>query len=318
MSLSAAVILLLASSYNADCLQRLLDQADPALTLEQLRSRCQQTPSQAEAAPDPLDQRLQSEQRAADRRFALNAHHNNYLLPFSYNHAPNRTQWEYSPGEMDSWEMQFQLSFKVPITPAWFSQQGRLFVAYTNQSWWQAYNKTVSAPFRETNHMPELIYLHQPANWQWANWDIQALSLSFNHQSNGRSGLQSRSWNRIIAGMAIANGPWIIGLNSWYRLKEDPKETPDDPRGDDNPDILDYMGHGELMLLHKQQDRVLSLRTRGNIATGKGGIEAGWSFPLRGKLRGYVQAYYGYGESLIDYNAKAERISLGIEFTPWL
>ena len=37
---------------------------------------------------------------------------------------------------------------------------------------------------------------------------------------------------------------WALCLvfKPWYRISESEKETPLDPRGDDNPDIYKYMG----------------------------------------------------------------------------
>ncbi|MBY5993907.1 phospholipase A [Ferrimonas balearica] len=312
--MSLTTWMLLAAASANPCVEEQLRHGAEDTTLGQIRAHCN---LEADDDDSAASERIDAEMAAAEERFVLNAHHNNYILPASYNRRPNEAGWEYAPEAMDNWEVKFQLSVKVPVTPEWFSGQGRFYVAYTNQSWWQAYNKDASAPFRETNHMPELIYFHRP-NWQWGEWKVEALSLAFNHQSNGQSGTQSRSWNRIIGGGAVSNGAWTFGAQAWHRLKEDPKSSPDDPRGDDNPDITDFMGHGELLMLYKRDERNLSLRLRGNLATGKGGVEAGWSLPLFAKLRGYVQIYYGYGESLIDYNVKSERVSLGFEFTPWL
>ncbi|GAA5192861.1 phospholipase A [Ferrimonas gelatinilytica] len=315
MLMVAALAASPAEGNSERCLQQQLEQAQSHQTVGALRAACE---AEAEPVDSSLAQRLETEAEEAYDRFSLTAHYNNYFLPFSYNHRPNREQWEYGPESINPWEVKFQLSFKVPVAAPWFNKQGQLYVAYTNQSWWQAYNQAVSAPFRETNHMPELFYRHQPIGWRLGNWQLQTLGLRLNHQSNGRGGIQSRSWNRIIGSALIARDHFSIGLSAWYRLKEDPKETPDDPRGDDNPDILDFMGHGELLFLYKHKDQNFSLRSRGNLTTGKGGIELGWSWPLLGKSRGYVQAHYGYGESLLDYNHKSERLSLGIEFTPWL
>jgi phospholipase A1 len=57
-----------------------------------------------------------------------------------------------------------------------------------------------------------------------------------------------------------------------------------------------------------------NLRTSGN----KGAIELGWSFPLYRKLKGYVQYFNGYGQSILDYNDAANTIGVGLALTDFL
>jgi phospholipase A1 len=47
------------------------------------------------------------------------------------------------------------------------------------------------------------------------------------HQSNGRGGSLSRSWNRLFANFVAERGNLALSLNPWYRIPEE-----DD---DDNP-----------------------------------------------------------------------------------
>ena len=67
---------------------------------------------------------------------------------------------------------------------------------------------------------------------------------------------------------------------------------------------------------------VYSLMLRNQLESGfdEGAVEAGWSFPIFNYpfLNGYLQYFYGYGESLIDYDKKVNRIGLGISVTDWL
>ena len=90
----------------------------------------------------------------------------------------------------------------------------------------------------------------------------------------------------------------------------------------DNPDITDYMGHGEVRAAWQRNDHVVTMMIRNQLESGfeDGAVELSWSFPVFNYpyLKGYLQYFYGYGESLIDYNNKVNRIGLGISVTDWL
>jgi phospholipase A1/A2 len=205
---------------------------------------------------------------------------------------------------LDPTEARFQLSFKARL---WTTDDRRwgLWAAYTQQSQWQIYNEDLSRPFRETNYMPEIMLSHA-TDVSFGGFKWRLFNIGYNHQSNGRADPISRSWDRIIAEFGIERGDFALLIRPWYRIQEDEAE-------DDNPDITDYYGYGDLTALYKWRGNSFSLMGRGNLDTWKGAAQFTWtSPPILGPLRGYVQAFTGYGDSLIDYNWRQNSIGIGI------
>lgn len=209
------------------------------------------------------------------------------------------------PAHLDSTEAKFQLSFKGRL---WTTDDRRwgVWAAYTQQNQWQVYNDEISRPFRETNYMPELIVSYRPDVALPLDFNWKLVNLSFNHQSNGRTDTLSRSWNRIIGTFGVERENLALFADLWYRIPESADK-------DDNPDITDYYGHGGLRALYRWRENSFSAMIRGNVSTGKGAVQLAWtSPPILGPLRGYVQFFSGYGESMIDYNWRQTTIGAGV------
>ncbi|MCU0989824.1 MAG: phospholipase A [Xanthomonadales bacterium] len=250
-------------------------------------------------------------------RYPISMYHANYILPLRYTNRAN--DQPFSPvfdaanipdQNLDAAEAKFQLSLKARF---WTTEDRRwgLWLAYTQQNQWQLYNSEISRPFRETNYMPEVFASWRP-DLQFAGFDWKLLNFGFNHQSNGRADPLSRSWDRIFAEVGLERGKLAMMLRAWTRLEESADE-------DDNPDITDYYGHTELNALYRWGGNSLALMGRVNFDTGKGAVQAGWfSAPLIGPLRGYVQVFSGYGESMIDYNWNQTTIGIGLALSDGL
>jgi phospholipase A1 len=267
---------------------------------------------------NPVDQRLKAEDKGDDNPFVIIAHRPNYLLSYSHNFTPNNEPFSDEQGQIDDSEIKFQISLKYKVIESIFPDNGDLYFAYTNQSYWQAFNDDLSSPFREIDHEPEFWFQFQP-ELKIDKLEFSAISVGFSHESNGRGGRQSRSWNRVYLNLGFEMDRLILDLKSWYRLPEDEKTDPEEPHGDDNPNIEKYMGHGELTLAYHINGNTFSAIWRNNLRRrNKGAIELGWSFPLFRRLKGYVQYFNGYGESLIDYDAYTNRIGVGFLLTDWL
>ncbi len=245
--------------------------------------------------------------------FSLTPHRQNYILPLTYNSNPNTDAYEFANlDEPKKLEVKFQLSFKVLLWEKIFRDNGDLYFGYTQLSFWQLYDEALSSPFRDTNYEPE-IFLKVDTDLDLLGLNIQLCTVGFNHESNGRGGNISRSWNRIFAVILAARGNFVIGLKPWYRLPE--KEA-----DDDNPRTEKYMGYGELFSVYRLKGHVFSALFRNNLRSDKnlGALELGWSYRVTNNVRIYTQYFYGYGESLLDYNHKSNRIGIGVMINDWL
>lgn len=241
-----------------------------------------------------------------------------YILPFSYMKNANReptnprlgaTNYDYG---IDNQEAKYQISFKVPLLTGWLDERTTLWFGYTQKSFWQVYNTDDSAPFRETNYEPE-IFVRYATNYDIGPGTLNSVTLGFNHESNGQSEPRSRSWNRIVGSAAYSYDRWLFILQPWYRLPENENE-------DDNADIERYVGYANYMAIYKwSEDRTLSMKLMNNLRSdNKTSVELGYSFPIGDTIKGYVHYYNGYGESLIDYNERIQRIGIGIMLNDWL
>lgn len=316
-----APLALAEGTIDRDCLVGFLETGADQLTLGEIRERCS---GPGEDAPDSQDMRggvearLKAEREAAARPFSILAHKPNYILGAfnaeEWGPELSRTPPDNPDYENDNYEMQFQFSFKVPLAVDLLGGRMDLFGAYTNRSFWQMFNSEHSEPFRETNHEPE-VWAQFRNDWRFLGFTNVINAIGLVHQSNGRAGAVSRSWNRVYANFIVERGDLVFSFKPWIWVSKDKADS-------DNPDIEDYMGHGEFRAVWQKQGHVLSLMSRNHLESGfdRGAVEAGWSFPVFGYpyLKGYVQYFYGYGESLIDYDRKVNRIGVGISFTDWL
>jgi phospholipase A1 len=315
------------------CLLQALKNAAPETTVGELMVLCGQQPNgqeqnqetagangetqesdTAEPVVSAIDERFEEERKTRENVFVITPHKPNYVLPLAYK-VPNNEPYLSTGGEYnDKIEVKFQFSFKYLVLANLLRRHGELYFAYTNQSYWQAYSSYKSSPFRETNHEPE-VFVALPNSWEIFGFTNKLNILGASHQSNGRGGMESRSWNRVYTAFVFERDRFSFSIKPWLRL-------PEDAENDDNPDIEDYLGYGEFRAFYKYRAHVFGLMLRNNFdfSDNHGAVQLDWSFPLfhRERLKGYIQYFNGYGESLIDYNASTNRIGVGLLLTDWL
>lgn len=270
------------------------------------------TPQAAVAAAEPEQDISRMVQRweldAPSKRgvFSFRAHRDNYLLLANYSNSTNDGPFkDVTPAGIDAQrvELSYQLSFKMKMLEQIAGTPFDLWFGYTQQSFWQAYNRSASSPFRETNYQPELMAV-APLDAGIGDFRLRYVNFGLVHQSNGQTSTLSRSWNRLYAEVGAEYGHVGAALRVWKRL--------DNAKSDnDNIDITDFMGHGDLRVTYRNAGHEYSMTARRNFKTDHGSLQLGWAFPLRDNLKGYVQGFTGYGQSLIDYNYSQMSIGAG-------
>ena len=275
----------------------------------------------AAAAYTPLSQMYDLDANDPHGILTVREHNPMYLMPVWYNSSPNYAPSSPTRGaalqerfsDQKRIETKMQVSFKSKIAEDLFKSRADLWFGYTQKSDWQIYNQgRKSAPFRNTDYEPE-IFLTQPVKADLPfGGKLRMIGAGFLHTSNGQSRPESRSWNRVYTMAGMEWGRLTLVPRLWLPVFD---KSNDD---NDNPDIKDYMGYGDLKVQYRLDDKknIYSV-WRYNPKTRHGAVEAAYTFPLKGRLKGVVRGFHGYGESLIDYNHKQNGIGIGLMFNDW-
>lgn len=273
--------------------------------------------------------------------FGLHPYETNFLLPFGYSthkypHIASDTPTNMYASQDDYYEKnleaEFQISLTKMLTYNLFGWNEYINFAYTQKVWWQIYSD--SAPFRETNYSPELFIGIPTLGAINTQSGLKLVKLGFIHESNGQDGYRSRSWNRLYL-----TGTWqwdelFLSTRAWYKIPESKKydgyydgevnpatgEFEPNYPGDDNPNIQDYLGYGDIKLRYLHDRHEVGALFRYNFGAGglsRGAIDAHWSYPFFNSENTfwYAKLFTGYGESLIDYDRSVTKAAFGFSFS---
>lgn len=234
----------------------------------------------------------------------------NYFLPVTHNSDVNQALYTGlgEQFESDDTEVKFQLSFQLPVWEDMFYKNLDMYIAYTQLSFFQAYNDEYSSPFRETNYEPELGLRWSP-ELNLSGWNIDSVLVAYNHQSYGKSKPLSRSWDRIIAQFKLNKENLSLGMRLWQRID-------DVPIDDDSPDIEDYLGYGELFAGYDIGRHHFGFMLRNPFENEA--VQLDWTYLFSEKVGFYLQYFNGYGENLLDYNHRVNRVGIGFMLNEWL
>lgn len=249
-------------------------------------------------------------------------HNPMYILPLYINgkanrspSTPNQPARHYVNDEMRNNELKFQLSFKSKVAEDVFGTNADLWVGYTQQSHWQVYNENHSRPFRAHDYQPE-IFITQPVKADLPfGGKLRMLGAGLVHHSNGEDDPLSRTWNRAYAMAGMEWGNLTVMPRLWGRIAK----GSDSGKPDDNPDIKDYYGYGDVRFLYQlEQGKNISGTVRYNPKSNKGALQLDYVHPIGKGVSGYVQIFQGYGQSIVDYNHESTSVGVGIMLNDWM
>jgi phospholipase A1 len=272
--------------------------------------------------PNPTDistknvvkQRADAEKKGTNNPFFISFYKPTYLLPFYYTSNPFYSIYQNNTPnaqKIKNTEVSFQFSFKVPIVRNIFRNGTNFYIAYSQVSFWQAYNN--SPFFRETNYEPEM-FIANEVNWRLFNgWALNFLNFGFVNQSNGRGGINERSWNRVYTDLTFANGNWMVDVRPWFIVHDHSFNTY-------NPNIGTYLGYERTIFAYKHNRQEFSLETRNTVESGfkHAAYQFTWSFPITSHINGFFLVFSGYGQSLIEYNHYTNSVGIGIALSNWV
>lgn len=204
-------------------------------------------------------------------------------------------------------DVKFQISIAQRLTKSVLPWHTYIFLAYSQKTMWNVFEK--SLPMRDLNFNPGIGWTKPFFN---KDRYVGKLTLMLEHESNGRDGDQSRSWNKISIGGSILIDPWIMVYGKFWIPIID---------GMNNKDILKYSGiyqHGvEIATPDRKFIWDLTLvKRKGWKLNFNTIVEFSWRFHKKSNQYFFVQYYNGYGENLLDYNVYHSRLRAGIVIKP--
>lgn len=200
----------------------------------------------------------------------------------------------------------FQISIRQRLTKSILPFKTFAYLTYSQKSFWNIYAQ--SSPFKDTNYNPGLglgKYI------LYKDRVVGAAFVQIKHESNGRDGDDSRSWNYLSLSMKYYfNARFNVSGEVWVPYVD----------GGNNKDLLDYRGLGFVSVNYTSNKHrwwlSADLNPRKGFVNVNTTLTAAFSISDKSNQYLFARFYQGYGESLLDYNKYTMNIRVGICIKP--
>jgi len=256
--------------------------------------------AQIVASPQEPAVDADSLRRAFDKQPYFGLYKDNYFI-FGTSVGPKPTR--------ENSNVKFQISISQRLTKSTLPWHTYLYLFYTQKVFWNVLEE--SFPMTDLNFNPG-IGLAKPLFVK--DRFIGNLALMLEHESNGRDGDASRSWNKVSLGANIMIDPTLLVHGKvWIPIVD----------GMNNRDILDYcgiyqVGTSFMSLNRKFGASVVLTKRRGWNLSYNTVVEFSYRFNNNQNQYLFAQYYNGYGEGLLDYNKFHSELRVGFVIKPTL
>ena len=236
----------------------------------------------------------------ADQHYYFGLYKDNYFIfgpPIGY--KPDKTNTN----------IKFQISIAQKLTKSTLPWGTYLYLYYTQKVFWNVLEN--SMPMTDLNFNPG-IGLAKPIFIK--DRFIGKVSLTLEHESNGRDSIWSRSWNKVTLGGSVMIDPNLtIYGKFWIPIID----------GEHNRDILKYCGIYQVGWSYRSQNQKFScslslVKRLGNVFNFNTTFEVAYRWSRKSNQYLFAQYYNGYGEGLLDYKKFHSQLRIGIVIKPTL
>lgn len=206
-------------------------------------------------------------------------------------------------------DVKFQISISQRLTKTVLPWHTYLYLFYTQKIFWSVLDD--SMPMTDMNFNPG-VGIAKPLFVR--DRFIGNLTVQFEHESNGKDSINSRSWERVSFGANIVVDPhMIVHGKFWIPIID----------GMHNKDLLDYVGIFQVGASFTSVNEKLGFAF--NLTKRKGWnlnyniqTEITYRFSKRSNQHLFLQYYCGYGEGLYNYKRHSSMVRAGIVIKPKL
>lgn len=200
----------------------------------------------------------------------------------------------------DNSNVKFQISISHRLTSSLLPFRTYLFLTYTQLAIWDVFQD--SFPFRDINYNPGIGLGRALIK---DNRYLGGVLLQFEHESNGKDGLASRSWNKISIGSNIIfNRYWSASGKLWIPFVD----------GENNPDLTRYVGWSKWGTEYRDKRAKYIVSA---VVSPRRNFSANLHINFAMKINQmanqylYIDFYNGYGENMLDYNSYRRQLRIG-------